>query len=101
MVPDGAAPDDSQFVVNADKAKAGFDMFNRKCFICHGVGAIAGGGAPDLRLSAIPLSADAFDEIVTKGALASKGMPKFDELTKEEVEQLRHYIRQEARNAHR
>jgi quinohemoprotein ethanol dehydrogenase len=94
-----AWPDDPQFIVNDDKTKSGFAMFHRKCFSCHGVAAIAGGEAPDLRRSALPLSVSAFNSIVLNGALASKGMPKFDELTGEDAENLRHYIRQEARKA--
>jgi quinohemoprotein ethanol dehydrogenase len=97
--PPQAWPEDSHFVVNSAKARAGFDMFHRKCFSCHGVGAVAGGEAPDLRHSAIPLSNDAFTQVVRNGALESKGMPKFDELTAQDAQDIQHYIRQEARKA--
>ncbi|MEP7243336.1 MAG: hypothetical protein ABI885_06575 [Gammaproteobacteria bacterium] len=59
---------------------------------------VAGDMAPDLRASPVPLSADAFREIVKNGALLSKGMPKFDELSDDELESLRHFIRQRARD---
>ena len=63
----------------------------------HGPGATAGGTAPDLRASTIPLSADAFTAVVRNGSLESRGMPRFSELTDQELEALRHYIRYRAR----
>ncbi|RVT94778.1 PQQ-dependent dehydrogenase, methanol/ethanol family [Sphingomonas crocodyli] len=89
--------DDPAFVVDADKAKIGGGVFNSSCIICHGAGMIAGGAAPDLRKSAIPLDADAFKQVVHDGALMDRGMGKFDNLSDAELEGLRHYIRQRAR----
>jgi quinohemoprotein ethanol dehydrogenase len=39
---------------------------------------------------------DLFEQIVRGGALLGNGMPKFPTLTDEELEGLRHYIRQQA-----
>jgi quinohemoprotein ethanol dehydrogenase len=66
------------------------------CGRCHGPGAIAGGAAPDLRASQIPLSAATFATAVRTGN-EPRGMPKFDELTDRELEALRHYVRARAR----
>jgi quinohemoprotein ethanol dehydrogenase len=67
------------------------------CVGCHGFVMIAGGHAPDLRASPVPLSAEAFREVVKNGAMLSKGMPKYEELTDDQLESLRHFIRQRAR----
>ena len=65
--------------------------------LCHGPGAVAGGNAPDLRASAIPLANEAFAAVVRGGTLLESGMPQFPELTDTELEQLQHYIRARAR----
>jgi quinohemoprotein ethanol dehydrogenase len=57
---------------------------------------VAGGFAPDLRASGVPLSADAFAAVMA-GGLASRGMPPFPELTAQDQAALRHYIRERAR----
>ena len=75
---------------------AGDPIFNSQCMTCHGVGAIASGGAPDLRASAIPLDRDAFTEVVRNGALLKQGMPRFEYLTTAELDAIRHYIREQA-----
>ncbi len=89
--------DDPEFVVDAAKADVGRKLWARLCVICHGTGAVAGGYAPDLRASGVPLSAPAFAAIVRDGALVSGGMPEFAEFGEAELEALRHYIRQRAR----
>lgn len=85
------------FVIDQAKAEQGKEVFSRLCVICHGTAAVAGGYAPDLRASSVPLSATAFDAIVRDGALLDRGMPNYPELTAEELETLRHYIRERAR----
>ncbi|MGJ8669536.1 MAG: PQQ-dependent dehydrogenase, methanol/ethanol family [Oceanococcus sp.] len=85
-----------EFVVDDVKAEQGKERYFRQCSICHGTAAVAGGYAPDLRASGIPLSAPAFNAIVHDGALLSKGMPVFPELSPQELDALRHYIRQQA-----
>ena len=74
----------------------GRDLYSQ-CVICHGVSAIAGGYAPDLRASAVPLSAPAFAAIVQGGALQSRGMPRFDEFSEQDLDALRQYIRERSR----
>lgn len=68
-----------------------------RCQLCHGPGVVAGGNAPDLRASPIPLDFAAFENIVRQGALEKRGMPKFAELSDETLQQIRHYIRAKAR----
>ena len=82
-------------VVDEALAKEGAQLF-AKCQWCHGAGAIAGGGAPDLRASLSPLVAASFASVV-RGGVGDRGMPKFEELTDRELDALRHYIRARAR----
>jgi quinohemoprotein ethanol dehydrogenase len=89
--------DDPEFKIDAAKAAVGAGIYNIGCNICHGGGMMAGGAAPDLRKSAVPLDADSFNAVVREGALMQRGMGKFAHLTDAEVEGLRHYIRQRAR----
>jgi quinohemoprotein ethanol dehydrogenase len=88
--------DEAGFVLDEQKAEQGKFLYN-ECVICHGTGAVAGGYAPDLRRSPVPLSAPAFAAIVRGGALESRGMPAFAELSDAELQALQHYIRQRAR----
>jgi quinohemoprotein ethanol dehydrogenase len=67
-------------------------QFHRTCFECHGVSAVAAGGAPDLRADPAITNQEVFDQIVRGGALESRGMPKFDDLTVVDSEALRHYL---------
>ena len=47
------------------------------CAACHGRNAVgAGGPAPDLRESTLPLNPDAFWTVVHDGALIERGMPR-------------------------
>lgn len=89
--------DDPAFTVDPDKAKIGAGVYNTSCVICHGVGMAAGGAAPDLRKSAVPLDGESFASVVHGGALMARGMPAFAILKPGELEGLRHYIRQRAR----
>jgi quinohemoprotein ethanol dehydrogenase len=91
--------DDPNFVIDPAMAKQGAVLFLINCGLCHGSAATAGGFAPDLRASAIPLSAQPFAAIVKQGALTTQGMPVFDEFTDEQLEMLRHFIRSSAREA--
>ncbi len=87
--------DDATFKVEPLLAARGEHLYER-CLICHGAGAVAGGFAPDLRASALPLNADAFAAVL-KGGLESRGMPAFPELSAGDQAALRHYIRARAR----
>jgi quinohemoprotein ethanol dehydrogenase len=95
--PRPAAPLDApEFTIDALKAKAGEGEFSQ-CVLCHGMGVVAGGIAPDLRASPVPLSMEAFVHIVRDGSLAARGMPRFAELSDEQLDSLRHFLRQKAR----
>ncbi|HKX80312.1 MAG TPA: PQQ-dependent dehydrogenase, methanol/ethanol family [Novosphingobium sp.] len=73
-----------------------------RCFVCHGAGMDAGGGvAPDLRVSPVPQSAEAFDRIVRHGALVPQGMPAFPELSDAQTADLRQYLRSKGAELHR
>lgn len=78
------------------QAASGANIYSGKCLFCHGAAAIGGGTAPDLRTSPIPLSAEAFADVVRGGTLGISGMPKFDELSIEETEAIRHYVSAQA-----
>jgi quinohemoprotein ethanol dehydrogenase len=77
----------------------GSKAFGSSCLVCHGPGAIAGGAAPDLRASPLALSKDGFKAVVHDGGLVPKGMPKFDELTDDQLEALRTFVRFRAQDA--
>ena len=98
--PTHAIPVDGNDVVLDDAmVKEGAQLF-AKCQWCHGAGAIAGGGAPDLRASLSPLVAASFASVVRSGNEV-RGMPRFEELTDRELEALRQYIRARARKVTR
>jgi quinohemoprotein ethanol dehydrogenase len=65
------------------------------------VTAIAGGQAPDLRASPVPLEPNAFRQVLRDGAIESQGMPKYDEFSDSDLEDLRHYIRRRANETSR
>jgi len=96
-----AIPDDPGFAPDADEVARGEATYAALCLGCHGPQAVAGGSAPDLRASAIPRSAPAFDGVVRGGALVAQGMPGFAELAPEQVEALRSYLRERALHARR
>jgi quinohemoprotein ethanol dehydrogenase len=90
---------DPEFKANTPAEQEGGRMwYGKGCFMCHGIGAVAGGTAPDLRVSQAILTLDAFRAIVKDGALLEAGMPRFAEMTDPELEGLRQYIRSQARD---
>ena len=94
-------PIPADFEINPTLAEAGRQLFERDkiegiCWYCHGMNAVAGSAAPDLRASAAVLDKEMFNRIVREGALTNAGMPAFADLTDDELESLRHYIRQQA-----
>lgn len=94
--PARAQPQDAaEFVVDEALSKEGAAKY-ASCAWCHGANAIAGGMAPDLRASTVPLTAASFATIVKEG-IEARGMPKFAEATDRDLEALRHYLRQQAR----
>ena len=101
IVPDQPPPflpepiDASDFIVNEDLANVGAVEY-LGCRHCHGPNAIAGGMAPDLRASPIPLDSTVFAMVVKEGLKVEMGMPAFPNLSDEKLEMIRHYIRQKA-----
>ncbi len=91
--------DDKALVIDVAAAEKGGALFERSCSSCHGGNVRAGGYAPDLRASPITLSAEAFRTIVQMGSLETRGMPKYEELSAREVEELRMYVRKAARDS--
>ena len=90
--------DDTAIQIDALKVRRGGDLYVHDCVMCHGGGAVAAGFAPDLRASSVPLSANGFKSIVSGGSLLDLGMPQFDELSDTDLEDLRQFIRAQARN---
>jgi quinohemoprotein ethanol dehydrogenase len=90
---------DPQFMSDLQSAKDGAVIYGRHCLICHGFSVISGTHAPDLRRSEVPTSADAFARVVRDGALVAGGMPRFDDMTDRQREDVRQYIRTEAERA--
>lgn len=85
-------PADPGFVTDRASATRGQKLFAH-CFVCHGVPGTAAGTAPDLASSTVPQSIDAFDQVVSGGALVSNGMPRFTEFDEAALADLRQYIR--------
>ena len=94
--PEGEKPRiDHSFPVDAALAGEGAIVYYN-CLPCHGGDAVSLGSAPDLRASAIPLSADGFAQVVRAGSLVARGMPAYAELSDRQLLALRHYLRGEA-----
>lgn len=90
--------DDPGFQLDSAKVERGQVVF-RNCMICHGLSAVAGGFAPDLRASPMVLSNEAFSAVVHGGALEQRGMPAFPELPDSDLDALQHYLRSRARES--
>jgi quinohemoprotein ethanol dehydrogenase len=90
---------DADYRDDVVSAKRGEKIYALYCAVCHGVVVVAGGHAPDLRSSPVPLTEESFSSIVRDGALMPKGMPRFEELADGERSDLRQYIRSEAQAA--
>jgi quinohemoprotein ethanol dehydrogenase len=86
-------------IVEADVVQ-GRDVFNNNCALCHGVYAISNDTAgPDLRESPVALDRDTLWSVLHDGTLMEHGMPRFEKLTRDQVEKLYIYIRAAAREA--
>jgi quinohemoprotein ethanol dehydrogenase len=92
--------DDSSLVIDENQAAQGGALFNSTCFLCHGANAEGTGSiAPDLRESHISLDWLSFRRLLHTGALASLGMPKYDDLTEDDMRSLFLYVRKRARDS--
>jgi quinohemoprotein ethanol dehydrogenase len=94
-----AGADDPTYRPDPKAEARGQDIYgDLSCIACHGPQGVSGGAAPDLRGSPIPMDADAFARVVSGGALAPRGMPRYDDLRPDEIAALRQYIRSRAAN---
>ena len=70
----------------------GHRVFAQRCMVCHGLGAVSGGIAPDLRYSDQQVYAE-WDAIVLGGSLSSTGMPPFaGVITPQQSQAIKAYI---------
>jgi quinohemoprotein ethanol dehydrogenase len=93
------AVDDPKLTINAADASAGYTLYGRSCAFCHGHELVSTGGpAPDLRESEIALNPDALYSVAHDGVLIQQGMPKFENLTRDQILQIYAYIRSSARD---
>lgn len=92
------APADPDFSLDMERAKNGAMAFaNNACLVCHGMNAIGGGAAPDLRYSPVIVDKTAFRAVVKEGALKLNGMPPSPHLSDEQLETIRYYLRARAK----
>ncbi len=87
-------PADPDFKADENRVMAGALAFaTNACIVCHGMNAIGGGSAPDLRYSPTILQAGDFKAVVKDGILKSRGMPAAPTVSDEVLEDIRHYLR--------
>jgi quinohemoprotein ethanol dehydrogenase len=90
------------FEIDPELVDVGETLYGTKnCGLCHGGDIVAGGMAPDLRASAMPLSEmePFFASIVRDGERVGQGMPGYPDITDAELKALRHFIRSKAHAA--
>jgi quinohemoprotein ethanol dehydrogenase len=92
------ALDDPALTLDPAAVAAGAKLF-AACGGCHGKDAESSGLGPDLRESPVALDPEAMWQILHDGTLMSRGMPRYQALSREQVGQLHAYIRQRARDA--
>ncbi len=91
---------DAGFKSEPDKVMAGAMAFaNNACLVCHGMNAIGGGAAPDLRYSPMILNQETFKLVVKGGILKPRGMPSLPQMSDDTLEDIRHYLRMRALQA--
>jgi quinohemoprotein ethanol dehydrogenase len=86
----------SDFTIDEELAAKGAAIYG-SCSSCHGGGMFGGGMAPDLRASAISLQKTSFAAVVKEGIFTERGMPKFPDITDEQLDALMHFIRKRAK----
>jgi quinohemoprotein ethanol dehydrogenase len=93
------ALDDPHLAIDASLAAKGRELYHSTCTGCHG-GALQGTGsiAPDLRESQLALQWLSFNAVLQSG-IPSAGMPRYDDLTEEDMRALFMYVRAGAREA--
>ena len=98
-------PEDPVFNLDVERVKRGAMAFaTNACLVCHGMNAIGGGAAPDLRYSPLIVNQEAFKAVVKDGALQLNGMPSSPHVSDEQLEEICYYLsaraKQSAANAH-
>ena len=92
--PPRTIPADPDFRPDPARAQAGGMAFAMNaCIVCHGMNAVGGGAAPDLRYSPVIVDAAAVRAIVKGGALKTNGMPAFPQISDAQIEDIRYYLR--------
>ena len=91
--------DDPALTLDASRVKAGSLLYDQVCSGCHGATAVANGGAPDVRASALALDRTVLKTLLQKAPLLGQGMPQFDDFTDAEIDSLFEYIRSRARES--
>ena len=97
------ALDDPSITLDPVRVEQGKSLYGATCYLCHGGAtgiSATGGTAPDLRESAITLNRVTFESFLRGGSSVSRGMPLFDDLTQDQVENIYEAIRSDARAAH-
>ena len=94
-----AALDKPDLTIDYAQMPAGAMNFGVTCAVCHGLRTRTSGLAPDLRESGIALEYSSFAKLLADGGLEPNGMPRFQDLSPEEVRLLYGYIRAKAREA--
>lgn len=93
-------PADPDFKPDAARAQKGAMLFGgNACLVCHGWNAVGGGAAPDLRYSPMIVDGDAFKQVVHNGALVPNGMPKFAQISDDDLDTIRFYLRTRSKQA--
>jgi quinohemoprotein ethanol dehydrogenase len=94
-----ATVDDPSIVLDVPLATQGAKAYDTNyCWLCHGTNLENSGSiAPDLRESHLALNWEAFRTVLNQGSLAAAGMPKFNDLSEQDMRALYTYIRQRAR----
>jgi quinohemoprotein ethanol dehydrogenase len=91
------AVDDPAIKLDPADIAAGQNLF-LACAACHGRNLVsAGGPGPDLRESVVALQQDRLWSVLHDGVLMSRGMPRYDSFTRDQMRQLYAYIRAGAR----
>jgi quinohemoprotein ethanol dehydrogenase len=89
-------PIEADFEVDPEAAGRGAQLYAERCAFCHGAQVIAGGLTPDLRASPLVAPYEPFASIVRDGIRAMNGMPRYADLTDEQLIALQHYVREQA-----
>jgi quinohemoprotein ethanol dehydrogenase len=93
------ALDDPSLTIDETDVQAGAKLY-LPCSVCHGPQLRSPGApAPDLRESPMALREEDLWAVAHDGILRSSGMPRFENLTREQVRQIHAYIRAGAREA--